>query len=114
MTKNKLPLKKLQIGLKITMTFDQSYKKANDWQIKTFGPYYSPKSIIDHIRKELIEIEEEPFILEEWIDLMFLAFAGASRLVKYHSPKLSSEDTVSVVRSAFDSKLKKNKARTWP
>jgi len=96
------------------MTFETVYRQTYDWQKKTFGPHNKSIGIVDYIRKELVEIEENPNDLEEWIDLMFLSFGGAADTVKYHHPKLSTEEIVSVVLSAFKFKLKKNKARNWP
>lgn len=46
---------------------------------KTFGPPRGSKGVIDHIKKELKEIEENPEDLEEWVDLMILSFDGAWR-----------------------------------
>lgn len=53
--------------------------RQKDWSIKTFGPDYSPAAIVAHARKELVEIENDPQDLEEWIDLIRLGFDGALR-----------------------------------
>jgi len=37
------------------------------------------KGVIDHLRKELDEVEKEPTDLLEWIDLVLLALDGAWR-----------------------------------
>ena len=49
------------------------------WSVKTFGDGFQPKGIIDHIRSELVEIESQPYDLEEWIDVVHLGLDGAAR-----------------------------------
>jgi hypothetical protein len=71
---------------------------------KTFGPFDRTKGVLDHIRKELIEIEKEPDDIEEWIDVVLLALDGASR--RGHSPE--------AIVAALDAKLTKNELRNWP
>jgi hypothetical protein len=46
---------------------------------RTFGPGPRTQGVVDHIRKELIEIEQRPDDLSEWIDVVLLAFDGAWR-----------------------------------
>lgn len=46
------------------------------WSRKNFGTSRRTKGIIEHIKKELIEVEENPTDLTEWIDVMILAFDG--------------------------------------
>jgi len=70
----------------------------------TFGPGMRTKGLIAHIRKELDEIERAPFDLEEWIDVVILAFDGAWRAG--HSPV----DIVAVLAL----KQSKNERRRWP
>lgn len=71
---------------------------------KTFGPGASTAGVVDHIRKELREIEEHPTDLSEWIDVVILALDGAWRAG--HSPDQIIE--------ALQAKQAKNEARTWP
>lgn len=49
------------------------------WALPIFGEGLRTKSITNHIRKELGEIETEPFFLEEWVDVLILALEGAWR-----------------------------------
>jgi hypothetical protein len=46
------------------------------WSTKTFGSGKRTKGILQHIRKELAEIESKPDDLMEWIDVMILAMDG--------------------------------------
>lgn len=54
-------------------------EKHIDWSQKTFGHGVKTESICRHIEKELNEIREKPHDLEEWIDVVILAFDGAWR-----------------------------------
>ena len=46
---------------------------------KTFGPGARTLGIVDHIRKELVEILATPLDAEEWADVFTLAVDGALR-----------------------------------
>jgi uncharacterized NAD(P)/FAD-binding protein YdhS len=60
--------------------------------------------VIDHIRKELREIEADPHDLSEWVDVVILAMDGFWR----HGGKASG------LLPALLAKQRKNMARTWP
>lgn len=87
-------------------TFDlaEHLRRQRLWSDKTFGPGPRTAGVLDHIRKELAEIEETPSDLEEWVDVLILAFDGATRIG--HSP----EDVI----AALLAKQQKNEARQWP
>ena len=74
------------------------------WTLDTFGPAKRPAGQIDHIRKELLEIEADPTNREEWIDVILIALDGLMRLGA----------TAGDVVAEMDRKLAKNRARTWP
>lgn len=78
--------------------------RQRDWSYETFGPDARTKGVIDHIRKELVEIEAAPEDLEEWIDVVILALDGAWRAG--HSPRAISE--------ALSAKQARNELRSWP
>ncbi len=78
--------------------------KQREFSEKTFGPGQRTEGVIDHIRKELTEIEEQPEDLEEWIDVVMLALDGAWRAG--HSPEQIAEK--------LEAKLHKNINREWP
>lgn len=46
---------------------------------RTFGPGARAQGVVDHIRKELCEIEADPTDLTEWVDVVLLALDGAWR-----------------------------------
>ena len=62
------------------------------------------KGVIDHLKKEIEEIESEPDDLEEWIDVMTLAIDGAWR--SGYEPH--------EIAKALGFKLQKNINRDWP
>lgn len=78
--------------------------RVKAWSTKTFGPGNRTKGVIDHIRKELVEIENNPTDLSEWIDVVILAIDGAWR----------SGHTVQEIIDAWYAKQAKNESRVWP
>ncbi|MGO1160406.1 dATP/dGTP pyrophosphohydrolase domain-containing protein [Brucella sp. C7-11G] len=85
-------------------TIETYYARQIEWSKKTFGPALRTLGILDHIRKELKEIEAEPHDLSEWIDVVILAMDGFWRhggTVKDLMPRLLA-------------KQQKNMARDWP
>ncbi|HKK04469.1 MAG TPA: dATP/dGTP pyrophosphohydrolase domain-containing protein [Gammaproteobacteria bacterium] len=78
--------------------------QQRDWSGRTFGPGERTAGVLDHIRKELAEIEATPQDLEEWVDLVLLALDGAWRAG--HSP----ED----IAIAIADKQARNEQREWP
>lgn len=85
-------------------TIETYYARQIEWSKKTFGPALRTLGILDHIRKELKEIEAEPHDLSEWIDVVILAMDGFWRhggSVNDLMPRLIAKQT-------------KNMARDWP
>jgi hypothetical protein len=74
------------------------------WSLDTFGPGPRAAAILDHLGKELAEIEASPDSLEEWIDAAMLALDGAVR------SGVSPDEVV----AALVTKLKVNQSRSWP
>ena len=74
------------------------------WSRKTFGSARRTKGLIDHIQKELKEIENDPTDLKEWIDIMILAMDGYWR----HGGR--SEDLMRMLQD----KQRVNISRKWP
>lgn len=79
-------------------------RRQRIFSLATFGPGERAQGVIDHIRKELIEIEAIPGDLEEWVDVILLALDGAWRAG--HAP----ED----IALAIATKQARNELRTWP
>ena len=78
--------------------------RQRSWSAETFGPGPRLKGLLDHLRKELVEVEQDPTDVTAWLDLVILAFDGAWR--GGHTPEEIVE--------ALNAKYAKNSARTWP
>lgn len=78
----------------------------------TFGPGPRTEGVVDHIRKELREVEsaaavmssEPRAVLKEWVDVILLALDGAWRT------GATPEEIVMAIRA----KQNKNENRDWP
>jgi len=86
------------------MNLSKYIQRQEIWSKETFGPGIRDAGIVDHIKKELIEIEDSPGDLDEWIDVIILALDGAWR--NGHSPKK--------ICVALIEKQIKNEKRKWP
>ena len=71
---------------------------------RTFGPGARTAGVLDHIRKELAEVEAAPGDVTEWVDLVILALDGAWRAG--HQPQ--------AIVDALVAKQERNEGRTWP
>lgn len=80
------------------------YSRQIEWSRETFGPALRTGGVIDHIRKELIEIQAAPHDLSEWVDVIILAMDGFWR----HG------GTVDELMPRLLAKQEKNMARVWP
>lgn len=86
-------------------TIDATHlQRQREWSHKTFGPGARLLGVLDHIRKELVEIEENPTDVDEWVDVIILAFDGAWR---------AGWQPQQII-DAIKAKQAKNEARTWP
>jgi len=74
------------------------------FSVDTFGPGDRLLGVLDHIRRELKEIESNPEDLSEWIDLVLLSFDGAWR--RGFTPEQ--------IAKALAEKQSKNEKRKWP
>lgn len=88
------------------VTFDlvQHLHRQRAFSERTFGPGARTTGVIDHIRKELREIEAAPTDISEWIDVVLLALDGAWR----------SGASPEAIVAALLMKQTRNEARTWP
>ena len=84
--------------------FRAHLQRQREWSSKTFGPGPRTAGLVDHIRKELCEIEADPTDVSEWIDVTILALDGAWRA------GYSPDDII----AALVAKQTKNEGRVWP
>lgn len=83
-------------------------KRQRAFSDRTFGPGLRTAGVSDHILKELVEMSEDPTALAEWIDIVILAFDGATRCAQHLGLPMSE-----VVRVMVD-KQSRNERRRWP
>jgi hypothetical protein len=88
----------------MSFNFYEHLLNQRKWSEKTFGPSKRTNGIIEHIRKELLEIERTPSDLEEWIDVVILALDGAWR----------TGASPAEIIGCLKAKTSKNHAREWP
>lgn len=74
------------------------------WSIETFGEGIRTEGICRHIESELVEIRENPHDLEEWIDVIILAFDGAWR---------TGHDVGEIVQMLFGKQFRNIHEREW-
>lgn len=84
--------------------FAAHLQRQREWSERTFGPGPRTAGVIDHIRKELREIEAAPHDGEEWIDAVILALDGAWR---------SGLTPLQIIETMVG-KQTKNEGRAWP
>ncbi|WP_345509485.1 dATP/dGTP pyrophosphohydrolase domain-containing protein [Phytohabitans houttuyneae] len=77
--------------------------RKREFSARTFGPQ-ALAGVIDHIRKELVEVEADPTDLGEWVDVIMLGLDGAWRAG--HEPQ--------EILDAIVAKQARCEARTWP
>lgn len=91
-------------ALKPRFDIVEHLKRQRIWSERTFGPGERTQGVIEHITKELGEIEAAPQDIEEWVDVIILAFDGAWR---------AGWEPDAIVQ-AIEGKQSKNETRTWP
>lgn len=85
------------------------------WSSETFGLGRRNKGIVEHIRKELREVEQKPYDLEEWIDVAILALDGAWRCVRNNLVFKPGDEhsSISWVMEMLETKQRKNMRRLY-
>lgn len=79
-------------------------RRQRAWSQATFGPGARTFGVLEHIRKELVEIEEAPNDLGEWVDVIILAFDGAWRA------GWQPQEIIDAIKA----KQARNESREWP
>ena len=83
----------------------------------TYGPGERRAGVIDHIRKELIEIEDVNGEASEWVDVVILALDGLTRRLAYINGTSERKNPEAVADAACHMIVMKqshNEAREWP
>ena len=87
------------------------------WSHATFGPGRRTDGIIDHIKKELVEVAEADGLAAEWLDVVILAFDGLTRHLSFDPDGKRYSYPEKIVEWACDMIAEKqgiNEGRTWP
>ena len=84
--------------------------RQRKFSLLTFGPGTRTQGIIEHIRKELLEIASKPLDVEEWIDVVLLALDGAWRA----GAETNEGPGPRGIAMALLAKQARNEARKWP
>lgn len=98
------------------MNLEQHLLRQMAFSRATFGPGTRMNGVIDHIRKELVEIEESGGSAEEWVDVVILAMDGLTRQLLFcREDGVAPPDRVASVACAMIvGKQSRNEARVWP
>lgn len=81
----------------------------------TYGPGERTQGVIDHIRKELVEVEEAHGESSEWVDVVILALDGLTRRLAFvGGERRDPADVARLACSMIVGKQSRNEARTWP
>jgi hypothetical protein len=96
------------------MDMKQHLMRQMAWSRATFGPHPRTAGVIDHIRKELVEVEESNGSAAEWTDVAILAMDGLWRSVRAAHPHSASSDVAQMVIEFILRKQDRNELRDWP
>lgn len=97
------------------MDLKQHLLRQMAWSHATFGPTERRAAVIDHLRKELVEVEEAGGEASEWLDVVMLALDGLTRRLAYCNGDRA--DPVQVAETACTmivNRQSRNEARVWP
>lgn len=85
------------------------------WSHAIFGPGVRTQGVVDHIRKELVEVLEGGGESAEWVDVVILALDGLTRQLAYCNGKRADPAVVAEVAvKMIVGKQTRNEARVWP
>lgn len=81
----------------------------------TFGHGPRTCGVIDHISKELAEVEASGGHPSEWVDVVILALDGLTRAVAFQNgPRMDPDEVAGLCVRQIAAKQTKNEARIWP
>jgi hypothetical protein len=81
----------------------------------TFGPGERTEGVIDHIRKELVEVANTDMRPLEWVDVVILALDGLTRsLWAGENYRLPADSVATAAVGMIVEKQAKNERRNWP
>jgi hypothetical protein len=97
------------------MDLKQHLLRQMAWSHANFGPGERTQGVIDHIKKELDEVEKANGDSSEWVDVVILALDGLTRRLAFcngsrNDPDYVAETAINMIRG----KQTKNEGRVWP
>lgn len=96
------------------MDWQQHIVRQIAWSGANFGPGPRTAGVCDHIRKELIEVEQSGGSPAEWTDVAILGMDGLWRAVRERNPTLDNDDIAELVVQCILTKQNRNERRVWP
>lgn len=96
------------------MDLIQHLKRQIAWSRATFGPGERRKGVIDHIRKELVELETANGESSEWVDVVILALDGLTRRIVATQSHPNVEAAATMAVRMIEGKQGRNELRVWP
>lgn len=97
------------------MNLEQHLLRQMAWSHATFGPGERTAGVLDHIRKELVEVETAGGDASEWVDVVILALDGLTRRLAFTNGKRADPRVVAEVAcNMIVGKQARNEARVWP
>lgn len=98
--------------------FEDHLKRQIAFSRGTFGPGERREMVIDHIRKELVEVERSAGSPREWVDVVILALDGLTRAVRTELESTYSTNMTNAVANEavalIVEKQSRNEERDWP
>lgn len=97
------------------MDLKQHLIRQMAWSHATFGPGERTNGVLDHIRKELREVEEANGESGEWVDVVILALDGLTRRLAYcNGDRNDPNEVAQIACNMIIGKQTRNEARVWP
>lgn len=96
------------------MDLVQHLKRQIAWSRATFGPGERRKGVIDHIRKELAELEIANGESSEWVDVVILALDGLTRRIVATQAHPNVNEAAETAVRMIVGKQGRNELRVWP
>ncbi len=97
------------------MDLEQHLLRQMAFSHATFGPGRRTLGVVDHIRKELLEVLEANGDSAEWVDVVILALDGLTRQLAYcNGDRNPPENVAGIACQMIVGKQGRNEARDWP
>ena len=97
------------------MNLQQHLIRQMAFSHSTFGPGDRMNGVVDHIRKELVEVEQANGDALEWVDVVILALDGLPRRLAYAGgARRDPKEVAEIACNMIEGKQTRNEARNWP